>query len=122
MHLIITNNRKVQKEHENILFVDGDFEEVLIKTRDLIYQGHKLLTHPLPPSSRMFFSPVRSVVIKKEKTSLDEYSADVIGKSMELYLKHLGLKEPDHRNREDYERIDDNLLRGAMDELDRMNL
>ena len=122
MHIIITNNRIVDKEYENVLFIDGDFEDVLIKTRDLIYQGHKLLTHPLPPSSRMFFSPVRSIVIEENKGDLHEYSVDVISKGIELYLKHLGMKEPDKNNREDYEYIDNNLLEGALDEIERIGM
>ncbi|MBR3718862.1 MAG: GrdX protein, partial [Firmicutes bacterium] len=30
----------------DVRFVDGTYRDVLIKARDLVHQGHRLLSHP----------------------------------------------------------------------------
>ncbi|MDO5755460.1 MAG: GrdX family protein [Tissierellia bacterium] len=117
MHQIITNNPLAKDVEKEIILVDGSFREVLTTVRDLIHKGHRLLTHPLPASSRMFLSPVRSVVISKETKDLDEFSATMISESIELYDKHLGNRYIDEEHRKDYEQIDLDLLHSALDEL-----
>ena len=51
--VIVTNNPRVRdelgKEFE-VDFADITYREVLCKVRDMIYEGHKLLTHPLSGS------------------------------------------------------------------------
>jgi len=59
------------KISENVHFIDGSVEQVLIRVRDLVHEGYELITHPLPASLRIMFSPYRSVIIGQKKGSTD---------------------------------------------------
>ena len=48
--VIVTNNPRVRDElgqEFEVDFADITYREVLCKVRDMVYAGHKLLTHPL---------------------------------------------------------------------------
>ena len=48
--VIVTNNPKVRDElgqEFDVDYADITYREILCKVRDMIYEGHKLLTHPL---------------------------------------------------------------------------
>ena len=50
---MITNNPLVKSEYETdhiVDFAETDLIDVLIRVRDMIHKGHKLLTHPLSGS------------------------------------------------------------------------
>ncbi len=64
---IVTNNPLVKLELENLYFVEGSYEDVLIKVRDLIYEGIELISHPLGASMRMLYSPYRSIIVGGKK-------------------------------------------------------
>jgi hypothetical protein len=67
---IVTNNPLVQNKYtDNVLYIDGNVEQTLIKVRDMVYEGYELISHPLPASLRMLFSPYRSIVIGKKQKS-----------------------------------------------------
>jgi hypothetical protein len=86
--MIITNNEKVYdkyKEKTNIIFVQGGFKDVLIKTRDKIHEGHELLTHPLSSSVKPNETPFKSVMISDEKRSLNLDSLYIIENSIMTY-------------------------------------
>ena len=80
--LIITNNSMVKEYYESsyeILFIDGQYREVLVQARDRIHNGHKLLTHPLSGSIKPGETPYKSLVISKEAgRSLDINSLELI--------------------------------------------
>lgn len=63
--VIVTNNSYVINEYDNTINIEGEYLDVLYKVRDLTHLGYSLVTHPLAASIRMFYSPVRSVVMKK---------------------------------------------------------
>lgn len=67
--LIVTNNSKVfikYKENYNIEFIDSEtMYEVLIKTRDLLHLGYKLLTHPMSGSLKSNQTPYKSILLVK---------------------------------------------------------
>jgi hypothetical protein len=54
---IITNNPNVVLKYENVIFIEGTVEDVLVKTRNLVQIGNSLITHPLPASIRMMYTP-----------------------------------------------------------------
>lgn len=63
--ILITNNDRVyEKYHQQmkVLLMDS-YEEVLTKTRDLVYDRHILLTHPQASSLKPNQTPYRSVVV-----------------------------------------------------------
>lgn len=111
--LIITNNPEVLKMPYKIEWIDGDFYDVLIKSRDLIYTKYKLVNHPLPASIRMFYSPIRSIILDKGK---DNRSCQIISDSIEKYNKTMGKRKPDYKNQKDYEFIDKTLLTESLNE------
>lgn len=119
-NLIVTNNTIVLADREDCMAVSGDFLEVLIQARDLIYTGkYRLISHPLPASSRMFLTPIRSIILSREEA--DIYSMELIQQCIDSYQKTLGHRQPDNRNRQDYERVDHELLLAAMAENKRLS-
>lgn len=119
-HKIVTNNPSVKDKYRNIVYVNGSFKDVLLKTRDLVHQGSKLINHPLGASSRMFFSPYRSIIIQEKINGGDEYHIRLIENSIETYDKHIESRSPDLKNRDDYSFLDRELLDSALDELKRI--
>lgn len=109
---IVTNNSKLKDKFSNVLFVDGDYIDVLYKVRDLVYLNYTMVNHPLAASIRMFYSPVRSIAIKK---GISENSIIIIEDSIASYLATMGHRKPDYKNLEDYEFMDLNLLGESID-------
>ena len=118
---IITNNPAVQAEYGEVLFVKGDFEKVLVATRDSVYSGHQLITHPLAASIRMFFSPYRSIMVSDSQV-FDISHMEMIENSLETYRKQMGQRQADEKNAKDYALIDLDLLRSAIGEHERLHL
>lgn len=115
--LLVTNNDRVCNLCEEYDFIDGDFRDVLLAVRDLVHnRGHKIITHPLPASSRMFLSPVRSVLLEKGATC--SKSVEVIENSIALYDQALINRKQDYTHCEDYQILDLNLMQNALLELD----
>lgn len=118
--LIVTNNQRVADHYAHHAWVDGSYLEVMIKVRDLLYQGHyRLINHPLPASSRMFLTPVRSIVLRSSE--LDMESIIIIQESIDSYQKIMQAKQPDLTHLEDYQFIDWNQLQQALIEQERMD-
>ncbi len=108
--LIITNNPLVREKVKNVLYVEGTFLHVLTKTRDKIFLGHKLITHPLNASIKMMFSPYRSVVISKSSESFNEDHAIIIENSISTYNKIIASRKTDILHNEDYKTLDFELI------------
>jgi hypothetical protein len=86
--MIITNNNTVfdkYKDKYNINFVDGNFRDVLIKTRDKIHEGYELLTHPLSSSVKPNEAPYKSIIISEKNGSINYDSLMVIENSIITY-------------------------------------
>ena len=114
--LIITNNSKVLAEFDNVIEVEGDFKEVLKKTRDMVHIGYKMVSYPLAASIRMMYSPTRSILISSKPQEVDEVSMEIIETSMQKYDVTMGERIVDVRNRSDYEIIDYDLIISAIKE------
>ena len=88
--IIITNNQKVRdffkKERIEVLYIDGDYKDVLYTVRDKIQLNYHLLTHPLSGSIKPNETPYKSIAIKKEK-KLDLLSLELISNAIEVYKK-----------------------------------
>ncbi len=111
---IISNNRLIQDRFENVISIDGDFRDVLLKVRDYIHLNYRPVTHPLPSSSRMFLSPIRTIILTKGMLS---DSIEVIESSIQKYDTTLGERQPDWAHREDYELIDAELFQASLAEI-----
>lgn len=118
---IITNNPKVMESYNDVIFVEGSFEEVLVKVRDLIHSGYELITHPLGASIRMLFSPYRSIIIGSKEKNINDIYVETIENSIVSYRKHMEVRKPDIENSKDYAFIDSELLGSALAEHKRLH-
>lgn len=114
--LIVTNNPMVKKDLGDVLVVDGSFEDVLFKVRDLVHEGHQLISHPIGASMRMLFSPYRSVLVGRERSEAKEVFALTIESSIDTFRRSTANRKVDHVNADDYARIDLELLKEAIKE------
>lgn len=89
---------------------------MLIALRLLVHQGHRLISHPLNASIRMMYSPVRSVIVSSDCSTMDEHSLQIIEQSIDTYQRTIGKRQMDIRNQSDYELLDRMLLNAAIKE------
>lgn len=112
---IITNNPLVREKYsENVHFIDGSVEQVLIRVRDLVHEGYELITHPLPASLRIMFSPYRSVIIGQKKGSTDPLHIEIAEESVLKYKRQMRGRDIDLKHNKDYQQIDLILLESAL--------
>ena len=80
-YMVITNNPLVRSRlddtHEAI-YLELSYEELLKVVRDRIYEGHRLLTHPLSGSVKPKETPYKSVLISERKEKVDGESVRLI--------------------------------------------
>lgn len=78
---ILTNNPRVLKLRNDgmeVLFAEETYMEVLRRARDLVHQGHRLLTHPLSGSVKPKENPYKSIMLENKKGALDRESLQLI--------------------------------------------
>ncbi len=121
--IFVTNNDRValkfKDRAKDVIFLEG-YREVLIKSRDLIYAGHKLLTHPQASSLKPNQTPYRSVLLYGEKASLDEESVMLIEKAIENFDKWQDIrKTPEYNPKiaDDYKTIDLSVIENIIPKL-----
>lgn len=117
---IVTNNPMVEAKCSEIIFVDGVFEDVLIKARDLVHSGYELINHPLGASIRMFFSPYRSIIVGNNSRGIDDDQISIIESSIISYRNQMANRKPDFKNSHDYAVIDSELLDSSIKEMQRI--
>lgn len=119
---IITNNPDVYDELSqdmDIMFVDGQYIDVLITVRDKVHNNYKVLTHPLMGSIKPNQTPYRSLIIESSD-SLDFQSLDIIENSIETCKKFLKDKSCPIWNEkvlEDFRFVDKRLFQSALETL-----
>ena len=85
--VLITNNSRVWEKYQaqiKVLFLDT-YKEVLIKTRDMVYDRHILLTHPQASSLKPNQTPYRSVIVYPQEHTDNTDSILLIEKCLETY-------------------------------------
>ena len=126
--VIVTNNPKVRDDlgsEFEVDFADITYREVLCKVRDMIYEGHKLLTHPLSGSVKPGETPYKSVLmLKGPKTqgSAGEKGAGADSESVKLIESALSACEKfadksagyAEKTLKDLQLIDLDLIKGAI--------
>ncbi|MCF6462638.1 GrdX family protein [Clostridium sp. Cult1] len=115
---IVTNNPVVKKEYEDLYYVEGSYEDVLVKVRDLVYEGVELISHPLGASMRMLYSPYRSIVVGQNKKTIDPFHMEIIENSIMNYKKNLEARKIDWVHADDYALIDNELLKSTLKDLE----
>lgn len=117
--IIITNNALVARyysgEFDAILLKD-DISQVLVYARNLIHLGHKLLSHPLSGSIKPNENPFKSILLSGNSSGLDLESLQIIENCI-LMLNNFPIKykEMPLSWRNDFEKIDLELIKGAID-------
>ena len=91
--LIVTNNSKVfveYKENYTVEFIDSEtMYNVLIKTRDLLHSGYKLLTHPMSGSLKSNQTPYKSILLIKKNNEANLDDILMIENAIDNYNKFL---------------------------------
>ncbi len=117
--IVVTNNPLVKEKYDaelNVDYEDIPFRSVLCKVRDMIHQGHRLLTHPLSGSVKPHETPYKSILVGKniEKMNLDDVS--IIENSI-ITADKFAEKFPNMPQsvREDFQLIDCTLITSGID-------
>lgn len=87
--VLITNNPRVYEKYKDTLKVlfEESYEQVLIKTRDMVYDRHILLTHPQASSLKPNQTPYRSVIVYPQETGDNTDDILLIEKCLETYSR-----------------------------------
>ena len=117
--MIITNYEWVYDKYKNIydvIFIDGSYRDVLVKTRDKVHEGYELLTHPLSSSIKPNETPYKSVIISENKGNLSLDSVYIIENAIMSFDKfNLNkIKNITEKMKEDFKLIDLTVLEGAL--------
>lgn len=118
---IIISNNPMLKENVyefKVIFVE-ELLEVYLKSRDLIHQNWKLISHPLAGSVKPAQNPYRSIIMAQAE-KLDFYSLQTIESSLQKLEQFKSNKNPKKKEyskkiRADYQLIDLSLLNSALD-------
>jgi hypothetical protein len=115
--VIITNNPKIKEKFEELKidFVDN-LSDVYSKSRDLVHQDWKLMSHPLAGSVKPAQNPYRSIILAPAK-KLDFYSLNTIENAIQKlnqFKKNHKKREYSQKIKEDYQVIDLTLINSAL--------
>lgn len=122
--IIITNNPYVNEKYKDkmeVIYKDNfNYIQILEFLRDKIHEGHQLLTHPLSGSIKPNETPYKTIMISKEKGSLDGQGVLIVEESIETAKKFQSDKPtPDWTERvlDDFRVIDLSLMENVIDKL-----
>ena len=80
-YIVMTNNPLVMSklnDTHNVIYQKLPYEGLLKLVRDRIFEGHRLLTHPLSGSVKPNETPYKSVLLSGQKEKIDEESVRLI--------------------------------------------
>lgn len=122
--VIVTNNKYVYEKYKDKMEIiykdDFTYMQILQFVRDKIHDGHKLLTHPLSGSVKPNETPYKTIMISKDKGSLDEDGVRIIEDSIATLKKFQSNKPtPDWVEHvlDDFRVIDLSLIENVIDKL-----
>ncbi|WP_270839208.1 GrdX family protein [Peptacetobacter hiranonis] len=116
---IVTNNDRVADKYKDMMKVEmvDSYEEVLIKARDMVYDRHRLLTHPQAGSLKPNQTPYRSIIVYPSDNSSNMDDVMMIEKAIETFNKFREIKEtPKYEEKiaNDYKTIDLSMIDNVM--------
>jgi len=119
-NIIITNNPSVKSKIKNskvvVYYFDLSYLDILLKVRDMVHFGHRLLTHPIVSSIKPNVMPYKTVVLSPKKNTTDFESLELIEKAISIAKDFLLL--PKRRTTEaiekDLQLIDYDLIYGSI--------
>ena len=123
-NIIVTNNKYVYEKYKDTIEIkyDGDFTylDVLECVRDKIHKGHKLMTHPLSGSVKPNETPYKTIMISKDKNTMDYNDLMIIEESIATAKKFIHNKPtPNWTERvlDDFRVIDLSLIDNVMNKI-----
>lgn len=92
--IILTNNPKVSEElssRENVEYIAAEQTDILLRVRDMIHLGAKLVTHPMPGRIRPHETPYKTVMLEvpDAPSQVDFESLMIIEDAISETGKHL---------------------------------
>ena len=94
--ILVTNNILVYEKYKASMDItykeDFSYLDVLNYTRDLIHQGHELLTHPLSGSIKPNETPFKTIIVSSKARKLDYNSLRIIEESIQVAKKFVAHK------------------------------
>lgn len=115
--VIVVSNNPLMKDVDDVLFVEGSFHDVLVKVRDMVFEGYELVTHPLFASIGMMWSPFRSVILGERRDKSTEFELRTVEDALRSYdqVTEGRVHFPEHDR--DYAWMDRSLYYSALEEL-----
>ncbi len=116
-YIIITNNPLVKEKYvdKEVEFSDVSYQEVLQIVKNKIALGHKILTHPLSGSVKPKETPYKSIMISKDKSSVDLESIDIIENAIITTEKFVERRDKwTEKVLKDFQLVDFTLIDSAM--------
>jgi len=93
-------------------YIETDLIGVLIRVRDLIHKGHRLLTHPLSGSIKPNETKYKSVLISSNTGNIDLQSVNIIGESI-LTAQKFPSRQFTEKYLSDMQTVDLSLIKSA---------
>ncbi|HHW06312.1 MAG TPA: GrdX protein [Clostridia bacterium] len=117
--VLISNNPLVWERYPSAVKVQGTLKDVLLRTRDGIHRGMKLLTHPLTGSIKPNQSPYKSVLLIQQRgNTVDLFSLQLIEEALATVAKFRSLScDLPAAIKQDYQVIDLSFVVSAWDSL-----
>lgn len=119
--LIVTNNPAVYTDSQIASakeFVDStSMLEVLVRVRDLIHEGHLLLTHPLSGSLKPNENPYKSILVSKVIQKNNDEHIMMIENAIETcrkFLKHKAVPNYSERIMNDFMYVDKTIIKSGL--------
>lgn len=119
MYLLSNNPLVLEKYPQGEFIEEGPIWEVLIRARNYIHQGYKLLTHPLAGSIKPNQTPYKSLLLQKRKDRklVDFSSLQLIESALAAWEKFGPARQHGPRVLHDLQVIDLSLLEAALESL-----
>ncbi|NLW23400.1 MAG: GrdX protein [Tissierellia bacterium] len=121
-NIIVTNNRYVYDKYKDTFEIVYDenftYLDVLEYVRDKIHQGHKLLTHPLSGSVKPNETPYKTIMISKDRYTMDYDSLMIVEESIATVKKFISNRPTPNWPEEvldDFRVIDLSLIENVID-------
>ena len=115
----VTNNPRLI-DKEGAIPVDGPFRDVLVKVRDMVHAGYELISHPLFASSRMMFSPYRTILMGGKLDAPRVEFIEIIENSILSYDNAMARRRRQPEHDDDYAYVDESLFYSALEEIERL--
>ena len=122
--IILTNNSKVNDKYKSKFEIEliekSGYLNILYEARNMIYQGYRLLTHPMSSSLKPNQTKFRSIILQKNQNNLDTESILMIERAIESAEKFLKFKKTpdwDEKILDDFRTVDMSMIEGVLNRI-----